>query len=150
MLDYAHNPAGLTALAGLVEKMDGRPKVGIIAGVGDRKNSDTIQIGAIAAGMFDEIIIRQDKNLRGKEEEELIALLKQGIDSVDADMPCTTIPSEAEAITYAITNAKPGALVVISSDVVPDALNLVMKYKEQEVNELYGDASPKKDDAVTA
>lgn len=150
LLDYAHNPAGLTALAGLVEKMEGQPKVGIIAGVGDRKDSDTIQIGAIAAGMFDEIIIRQDRNLRGKEEDELIALIKKGIDSVDADMPCTIIPSEAEAISHAITNATPGTLVIISSDVVPAALNLVMKFKEEEVNELYGDASPKPDDAVTA
>ncbi len=150
MLDYAHNPAGLKALADLVEKMNGAPKVGIIAGVGDRRESDTIEIGAIAARMFDEVIIRQDKNLRGKKEEELIDLLKQGIKSVSPDMPCTIIPSEAEAITYAITNATPGSLVVISSDVVPDALNLVMQFKEKEVNELYGNGSTMKEDTMAA
>jgi cyanophycin synthetase len=150
MLDYAHNPAGLTALADLVQKMDGSPKVGIIAGVGDRRDSDTIQIGAIAATMFDEIIIRQDKNLRGKEEEELIGLIRQGIESVDSNKLITIIPSEAEAITHAITNATPGSLVVISSDVVPDALNLVMKFKEQEVKELYGDGTALAQNSVAA
>ncbi|NNK81154.1 MAG: cyanophycin synthetase, partial [Flavobacteriales bacterium] len=138
MLDYAHNPAGLEALSDLVTKMEGTPKVGIIAGVGDRRDEDTRAIGAIAAKMFDEIIIRQDRHLRGRDEEELIALLKEGVDSVDSNKPCTIIPSEAEAITYAIENAKKGSLVVISSDVVPDALNLVMKFKEKEVNKLYG------------
>jgi cyanophycin synthetase len=36
-------------------------------------------MGSIAANMFDEIIIRQDKQLRGKTEEELISMLKEGI-----------------------------------------------------------------------
>ena len=34
-------------------------------------------------------------------------------------------------------NAKKGSLIVLSSDVVPDALNLVMKFKEEESNKLY-------------
>ena len=137
LLDYAHNAAGLRALGHLVEKMDGTPKVGIIAGVGDRRNEDTIELGAIAAEMFDEIIIRQDRNLRGKSEDELIALLEQGINSVDPAKPRKIIPSEAEAIKYAVDNAKKGSLIVLSSDVVPDALNLVMKLKEEEANKLY-------------
>lgn len=137
LLDYAHNPAGLRALQKMVENMDGTPKVGIIAGVGDRRDEDTREIGAIAAEMFDEVIIRQDKNLRGRTEEELIGLLKEGIEGVDANKTVRVIPSEAEAITYAVRNAKKGSLIVLCSDVVPDALDLVMKFKEEEANELY-------------
>jgi cyanophycin synthetase len=62
MLDYAHNPAGLRALAKLVEKMEGSPKVGIVAGIGDRRDEDNRELGAIAAEMFDHVIIRQDRN----------------------------------------------------------------------------------------
>jgi len=138
MLDYAHNAAGLKALANLVEKMDGYPKVGIIAGVGDRRDEDTIELGAIAAGMFDEIIIRQDRNLRGREEDELIALLETGIDRVDPNKPRKVIRLEKDAIVHAIENVKKGSLIIVSSDVVPDALNLVMKYKEDEADKLYG------------
>lgn len=137
MLDYAHNPAGLRALQKLVEKMDGFPKVGIIAGIGDRREEDNNEIGAIAAEMFDEVIIRQDRNLRGKTEEELIAMVLAGVKSINPNKKVTIIPSEKEAITYAITNATPGSLIVVSSDVVPDALNLVMKFKEEESNRLY-------------
>ena len=48
---------GLRALGNLVQKMDGSPKVGIIAGVGDRRDEDTIELGAVAAEIFDEVII---------------------------------------------------------------------------------------------
>lgn len=60
-----------------------------------------------------------------------------GVKSVDPNKKVTIIPSEAEAIKFAVENATPGTLIVVSSDVVPDALNLVMKYKEEESEKLY-------------
>ena len=137
LLDYAHNSAGFRALQKFVEKMDGTPKVGIVAGIGDRREEDNKDIGRIAAEMFDEIIIRQDKHLRGRTEEELIGMISAGIKEVDPNKKITVIPSEKEAISYAIKNAKTGSLIIISSDVVPDALNQVMKFKEEEANRLY-------------
>jgi len=50
-------------------------------------------------------------------------------------LPVST--SEKEAISYAIENAKPGALITICSDVVPDALKQVQEYKESEADKLY-------------
>jgi len=137
LLDYAHNPAGLRALQNMVEKLEGSPKVGIIAGIGDRRDEDNIEMGKIAGEMFDEIIIRQDKNLRGKTGEELIGMLNDGIKSVNPDQKVTIIPSEKEAITYAVKNATKGSLIVLCSDVVPDALELVKQFKEDEANDLY-------------
>jgi cyanophycin synthetase len=137
LLDYAHNPAGLRALQKLIERMDGKPKVGIIAGIGDRRFEDNVEIGQIAAEMFDEVIIRQDKNLRGKTDQELIDMLTIGIKKVDPKKPFKVIPNEFEAITYAVKHAKKGSLIVLCSDVVPDALDLVMKFKEDEAKDLY-------------
>lgn len=137
LLDYAHNPAGLRALQKLVERMDGKPKVGIIAGIGDRRREDNVEIGRIAAEMFDEIIIRQDKNLRGKTESELIGLLEEGVKLVIPKKPILIIPSEREAINHALKSAKKGSLIVLCSDVVPDALEQVMKFKEEEAKSLY-------------
>jgi cyanophycin synthetase len=132
LLDYAHNPAGLRALNQMVQKMDGYPKVGMIAGIGDRRDEDNREIGMVAAEMFDEIIIRQDKNLRGKSDKEIIEMIHDGIKSVKPEMKVTIIPSEREAITFALTNPIKGSLLVLCSDVVPDALNLVMQFKEEE------------------
>jgi cyanophycin synthetase len=137
LLDYAHNVAGMQALQKFIDNLEGSPKVGIIAGIGDRRDEDNIGMGRTAAEMFDEIIIRQDKHLRGKTEEELIGMLMKGIKDYDPDKKVTVFKSEEEAITHAIKNAKPGSLVTMCSDVVPDALKLVQKFKEEEADDLY-------------
>ncbi len=132
MVDYAHNPAGFLAISKFLEKIDATPKIGIIAGVGDRRDADIFALGALAAKMFDEIVIRQDRNLRGRSENEIINLMVEGMHSVDPKKKHVVIPSEPEAIDYAFKNAKKGSFIVICSDVVPDALEQVMKYKDVE------------------
>jgi cyanophycin synthetase len=132
MVDYAHNPAGFQAIAKFLEKTQASCKVGIIAGVGDRRDEDIVQLGKLAATMFDKIIIRQDRNLRGRSDQEIIDFMVQGINQVDAKRLFKIIPSEAEAIDFAISNAEKGSFITICSDVVPDALQAIMKYKEEE------------------
>jgi cyanophycin synthetase len=130
LLDYAHNPAGMRALKDFTDELDATVKVGIIAGIGDRRVEDNNEMGSIAAEMFDEIIIRQDKRLRGKSEEELIKMLNDGIKMKNPNKKITIIPSEREAILYAVKNAVKGSLIILSSDVIPDALELVKELKE--------------------
>ncbi|MEI2694867.1 MAG: cyanophycin synthetase [Saprospiraceae bacterium] len=137
LLDYAHNPAGLQALKKFIDKIDAYPKVGIIAGIGDRRQEDNEGIGKVAAEMFDEIIVRQDKHLRGKTDQEIIEMLTAGIKQHDINKPFKVIPKESEAIKYAIENVKEGSLIVVCSDVVPDALELVQRYLEEEAKSLY-------------
>lgn len=132
LLDYAHNPAGMRALKAFTDNLEASEKIGIIAGVGDRRDEDTVELGSIAAQMFDEIIIRQDKNLRGKSEQEIIKMLNDGIKKQDPNIKTTIIPSEKEAIIHAVKNAKKGTLIICCSDVIPDALDLVMHFKELE------------------
>ncbi len=134
LLDYAHNPAGMRALQKFTDALEATVKIGIIAGIGDRRLEDNNEMGSIAAEMFDEIIIRQDKQLRGKTEEELIKMLHDGIKMKDPLKKTTIIPSEKEAITHAVKNAVNGSLIVLCSDVIPDALDLVKKFKEEEAN----------------
>ena len=133
LLDYAHNPAGMRALQKFTDSFESTRKVGIIAGLGDRRIEDNNEVGAIAAEMYDEVIIRQDKHLRGKTEDELIKMLSDGIRMTDPDKKITIIPSEREAITYAIKSAVKGSLIVLSSDVIPEALDMVKNFKEQEL-----------------
>jgi len=132
LLDYAHNPAGMRALQKFTNNLEATIKVGIIAGIGDRREEDNNEMGSIAAEMFDEIIIRQDKNLRGKSEIDLINMLDAGIKKQDPNKKTTIIPSEKDAITHAVAHAEKGSLIVLCSDVVPDALDLVKHLKDQE------------------
>lgn len=132
MVDYAHNTHGFLAIADFLSKVEAPYKVGIIAGVGDRRDEDIRNLGSVAASMFDEIIIRQDKNLRGRTEEAIIELMTEGIHSVSKDKKITVFRKEREAIDHALNNAVAGSFITICSDVVPDALDQIMKYKEKE------------------
>jgi len=132
MVDYAHNPAGFQAVGKFLEKIEAVTKVGVIAGVGDRRDEDIILLGTLAAQMFDEVVVRQDRNLRGRSEQEIIDLMLQGIHQVDPGKNVKVIPTESEAIDYVMKHSKKGAFITICSDVVPDALEQIMKYKEEE------------------
>ncbi|MDX1471152.1 MAG: Mur ligase family protein, partial [Flavobacteriaceae bacterium] len=135
LLDYAHNPSGMIALQKFLDNLEYKYRVGIIAGIGDRREEDNNEIGSVAAEMFDEIIIRQDKHLRGKTEEELIEMIKVGIMKKNPDIPVHVIPKESEAIEFAINNVIPGTLIVLCSDVVTEALELVQNLKEKSINQ---------------
>ncbi|MFZ4057134.1 MAG: cyanophycin synthetase [Ferruginibacter sp.] len=133
LVDFAHNQAGLNLLCDFVNKLDGKPKVGIISGTGDRRDEDIRDLGKISATCFDEIIIRQDKNLRGRTAEEIVQLLVEGINATKTkEIPITIIMNEKDAIMHAYKNAQPGSLITIMCDVVAEALDLIKGLKEQE------------------
>jgi cyanophycin synthetase len=132
MLDYAHNAAGFQAVAEFLAEVEASEKVGIIAGVGDRRDEDILALGTLSAKMFDKIIIRQDKNLRGRTEDELIDLMMQGVKAEDPNKDVRIIQKESDAIRFAISNAKKDSFIVICSDVIPEALDLVRKLNEEE------------------
>ncbi|NDC41443.1 MAG: cyanophycin synthetase, partial [Chitinophagia bacterium] len=132
MLDYAHNTHGFKAIGKFLANVKATRKIGVIAGVGDRRDEDIQSLGAAAADMFDEIIIRHDKHLRGRSSEDILSLIKQGIYERDADKPVTVIEKQDEAIAFAFERAIKDCFIVITCDVVPDALEQVKNYKAQE------------------
>ncbi len=135
LADFAHNPHGLKLLCDFISKLGYATNIGIISGTGDRRDEDIRELGEISAKYFDEIIIRCDKNLRGRTAEEIIDLLKQGIEKVNSNIPVMTIPDENEALEYIYTNHKPGALYTIMCDVVAGALDKLRELKGREVKE---------------
>ena len=137
LADFAHNPHGLKLLCDFISKLDYTNKVGIISGTGDRRDEDIRELGEISANYFDEIIIRCDKNLRGRTADEIIALLKEGIEKVNATIPIMIIPDENEALEYIYANPKQGTLYTIMCDVVAGALDKLRELKEREEREAW-------------
>ncbi len=142
LADFAHNPHGLKLLCDFVSKLDYPKKIGVISGTGDRRDEDIRELGEISAKFFDEIIIRCDKNLRGRTAEEIIDLLKQGLESVNPDIPIIVIPNEDKALDYIYENHHQGALYTIMCDVVARALDKIKELKEREEKEGIALAKP--------
>lgn len=132
LADFAHNPHGLRLLCDFVSKLDYPKKIGVISGTGDRRDEDIRELGEISAQFFDELIIRCDKNLRGRTADEIIGLLKEGIEKVNKDVPTKTIANENEALEYIFANPQQGALYTIMCDVVAGALDKIKELKDRE------------------
>jgi cyanophycin synthetase len=135
LADFAHNPHGLRLLCDFVSKLDYPSRIGVISGTGDRRDEDIRELGEISAHYFDEIIIRCDKNLRGRTAEEIIALLKDGIERVNPGLPTMVIENENEALEYIYANPRQGALYTIMCDVVAGALDKIRELKDREERE---------------
>ena len=137
MIDFAHNPDGYRGIKEFLSHLDSPMKIGIIAGTGDRRDEDIRELGKLSAEMFDYIILRQEKHLRGRTEENILSLLKEGILSVDANKQFEVVPKEIDAIKHAMSLAKPGTFITALSDVVDNAIETVQNYQEQERNGLF-------------
>jgi cyanophycin synthetase len=132
MIDFAHNAAGYLAIEELLSNIDSPLKIGIIAGTGDRRDDDIKECGKIAARMFDHIIIRQEKHLRGRTEQEIIDLLIAGIHEVDKEIRYEVVPKEVEALKHAMNMAQPGTFITALSDVIDNAIQVVQSYLDKE------------------
>lgn len=133
LLDYAHNPAGMEAIGQFLERTDGYPKVGIISGTGDRRDEDIIELGRKSAEMLDEVIIRQDPELRGRTSQEILDLLLEGIRQNDPNKKVSIVPDDRTAITGAIENAGKGSFIAVFSDNIQAAINLITELKQKEM-----------------
>ncbi|GHA60397.1 cyanophycin synthetase [Pontibacter akesuensis] len=129
LIDYAHNIAAMQAIGDFVEQTPATRKIGIIAGVGDRRDEDMIEVGRIAAEVFDEIIIRQDKDLRGRDGKEINNLLKKGIFKVKPELEPLEINQETRALAHALEYAPTGAFIALFSEDIPEAVKLVEDFR---------------------
>ncbi len=135
LIDFAHNPAGYLGVEDYLSSVQANKKIGIIAGVGDRRDEDIIECAKIAGRMFDHIIIRQEKHLRGREEQELIDLILEGIELSGNNVTYEIISKEVEAIRHAINSAEEGTFITALSDVVTNAIEIVQHYLDKENEE---------------
>ncbi len=132
LIDFAHNPTGYLGIEDFLQSIESQHKVGIIAGIGDRRDEDIKECAAIAARMFDHIIIRQEKHLRGRTEDEIINLILEGIKSENRNVTHEIIPKETDAIKHAINIAKEGTFITALSDVVTNAIEIVQQHLDKE------------------
>ena len=132
MIDFAHNADGFRGIKEFLSTIESTSKIGIITGTGDRRDDDIRDMGRISAEMFDHIIIRQDKFLRGRQAEEIVKLLVEGIQQVNPMTSYEYVPKEIEALNHAFSIAKPGSFIVALSDVIDNAIEVVHSYLDNE------------------
>jgi cyanophycin synthetase len=128
LVDYAHNPAGYAAVGSFVKNWSG-PSIGVIGGPGDRRDEDLIELGKLSATFFDQIIVKEDDDNRGRAWGDTAELIVQGIEQVAtaSDLPVahSIMLNEAEAIEWALDHAPDNGLVTIFPDNVSRAIAII-------------------------
>ncbi|HEX8609013.1 MAG TPA: Mur ligase family protein, partial [Pedobacter sp.] len=132
MVDYAHNEAGYRELKKYAEGVPASTKTGILAVAGDRREQDIVKLGNLAADIFDSLIIKHDKNGRGRTREELTELMLRGVRQVKPDMPVVVISDEKEAVQYAIDNAPNDAWIFLNTDEVQETLHFISETQQKD------------------
>jgi cyanophycin synthetase len=132
MIDYAHNSSGFVELQKFLERTNATSKLGIITAVGDRRNEDIRNIGYYAANIFDRIIIRHDKDLRGRTKEEITTLILEGIHSVNPGIMVEVISNEIDAIKHAMQTCEQGSFITVCTDSIKNSTEFILKTKKQE------------------
>ena len=132
LIDFAHNADGFRGIKEFLSTIESPYKIGIITGTGDRRDDDIRDMGRISAEMFDHIIIRQDKFLRGRQADDIVRLLVEGIKESNPNQSYEYIPKEIEALKHALDMAKPGTFITALSDVIDNAIEVVQSYLDKE------------------
>ena len=128
LIDFAHNADGFKGIKEFLTTVESPHKIGIITGTGDRRDDDIRDMGRISAEMFDHIIIRQDKFLRGRKAEDIVKLLVEGILDANPQQSYEYIPKEVEALKHAFSLAEKGTFITALSDVIDNAIEVVQSY----------------------
>jgi cyanophycin synthetase len=118
LLDFAHNPHGVAAIANLVASIPAKRRLVLLGQAGDRTDAE---IKALAAAVWsmrpDRIVIKEmESYLRGREPGEIPALLRTELALLGAPADATTLePSETEAVRCAFSWSEKGDLLVLLS-----------------------------------
>lgn len=124
ILDYGHNPAAVSNLIDVVRQLPREGKaICVISVPGDRREVDAREIGRLlGAGVFDQIILKEDTSLRGRKEGEMPGYIREGLAEAGfAESNIHYTRQEREAIAMALDGAQRGDLVMVFADEPTDA-----------------------------
>lgn len=128
LVDYAHNPDGLLGIQPFIAATPASIRTGVISGTGDRRDDDIRQMGRIAAGIFDKIVVCQERYLRGRTAGEITGLLVEGIREVAPQKPVDVLQSSEEVWNFIIDHVQPDELITIISNTVENAYQKVNEH----------------------
>jgi cyanophycin synthetase len=97
---------------------------------GDRRNDDHNEYARLAGHTFDTVIIREDKDLRGRSPGESADLLLAGLQQAQKEggrvQDVEVITDEQAALLAGMSQAGPGDLVVLCADDITGVYRRVM------------------------
>jgi cyanophycin synthetase len=137
ILDYAHNIEGYKAvISSLIGMRKENNLIGVIGIPGDRQDEIGYAIGEICANTLDKIVIKEDKDKRGRKPGEIAEILKEAVLKANKNADLMVCLEEVEALKNAINISDPGDTIVVFYEKLDSLLEFLSKEQINEINTL--------------
>jgi len=113
VLDYAHNPAALSAVGSFVRQHWGRESVAVLTLPGDRTNALVVESAHSVGRHFDRVVVYEDVDLRGREPGEMTKLISSALTEVRPGIRWEPAADLDEAVTIGTALAAPSDPVLL-------------------------------------
>ena len=128
MVDYGHNPDAFLAVCRMAAKWENRRVTAVIGVPGDRDDSVVEQAGRVAARGFHRVIIKEDKDLRGREPGEVAKLLCEAAGDEWPGTECRVVLDEIEALRSELQEIEDGQVIVVFYDQLEPVLRVLEEH----------------------
>jgi cyanophycin synthetase len=117
VIDYAHNPHGMTAMAGVVASLPARRRLVLLGQAGDRPDEAIRELARAALTLRPDRVVVKDmeRYLRGRRPGEVPGIMADEL--IRHGMPADSISrpgSELDAVRDALTWARPGDVLLLA------------------------------------
>jgi cyanophycin synthetase len=108
VVDYAHNPAAVAAVGGLLRRVWGREGVAAVTLPGDRCDDLVRDTAREVARYFDRVVVYEDEDLRGRRPGEMTQLIVDGLKEARPSVRIRMAGDLKDAVGIALGLTSPG------------------------------------------
>jgi cyanophycin synthetase len=113
LVDYAHNAAAYGAIIDTGRQLTQQRLIGVVAAPGDRRDDDLLEMGRVCCEGFDELVIYEMDEVRGRPPGATASRLEEGATRAAGKSPPRVVLDVREAIREAFRGARPGDVIVL-------------------------------------
>ncbi|ALS15728.1 cyanophycin synthetase [Clostridium butyricum] len=137
ILDYGHNIEGYKAVLSCINKLKTKNRlIGVVGVPGDRQDNVIKEIGEICCEYLDEIIIKEDKDRRGRSIGEVSQLLKISMLKNSNKKNAKVYLDEVDALEYAIKISKKDDIIIVFYENIEPLLNYINNNEQERINKM--------------
>ncbi|MFC4768534.1 cyanophycin synthetase [Effusibacillus consociatus] len=138
LVDYGHNPDSFAAICRMASQWKGRTVTGVIGVPGDRDNSTVEQAARVAARGFHRLIVKEDRDLRGRLRGEIANLMYRAAKTEVPDRECHIVLDECEALAKAIQEMRNDEILIVFYEKLEPVMDVLRKFGAVSVSTIEG------------
>ena len=138
VLDYGHNPEAFASLCLTASRWKGLRVTGVVGVPGDRSDELIEQAARVAARGFERVVIKEDKDLRGRRPGEVAGIMRRAVGEEAPWRECSVVLDEEEALRRELRRLGRGEAVVMFYDKLEPLRRILREFGAEPVETIEG------------